>query len=101
MPFKDWSIDLGEFRIFVWRVTVKGDLTDFLVALLYWYDADWVCITRYDCSHGFPHQDLLGIGGGLLYKEEFPELDYEEIFNHALRDCKKNYEEYARFFLAH
>jgi hypothetical protein len=101
MPYKEWTIDLGEFRIFVWRRTVKGRLVDFLVALLFWNGEKWECISRYDCSHGFPHQDVVGIRGGLLYKEEFPGLDYEQIFYHAVRDCQKNYQEHARFFLAH
>ena len=36
MPYRDWTIDLGEFRVFVWKVTLKGVVTDFLVALLAW-----------------------------------------------------------------
>jgi len=67
MPLRNWRIDLGEFQIVVRRQTEQGVLVDFLVALLAWDGEEWVCITRYDCTHGFPHQDVLGVRGGLLY----------------------------------
>jgi len=71
MPFKDWTIDLGEFRIAAWRRTTRGVLVDFLVALLAWDGERRVCSTRYDRSHGFHHRDLLGRRRGLLYKQNF------------------------------
>ena len=98
MPYRDWTIDLGEFRVFVWKVTLKGVVTDFLVALLAWNGEKWVCITRYDCAHGFPHQDVLGQRAGLLYKRLFSESNCERIFTHAIRDCQENCEEHAKFF---
>jgi len=98
MPYKEWTIDHGEFRVFVWKLTTKGIITDFLVALLAWNGEKWVCITRYDCAHGFPHQDVLGQRGGLLYKRPFSESNYESIFSHAIRDCQKSFEAYDRFF---
>jgi len=101
MPFKDWTIDLGEFQIAAWRRTTRGVLVDFLVARLAWNGEKWVCITRCDCSHGFPHRDLLGRRGGLLYKEEFPGLTLNEVFNHAVHDFKTSHEAHASFFNAH
>jgi hypothetical protein len=98
MPLRSWRIELGEFRIIVWRQTKKGELADFLVALLAWIDDDWECVTRYDCTHGFPHQDVLGKRGGLLYKRRIWESNYEEIFTHAISNCKKNCEAHAEFF---
>ena len=98
MPYKEWEIDLGEFRIIILRETVKGVMLNFKVALLAWDGGDWVCITRYDCAHGFPHQDVLGKRGGLLYKSRIWESNYETIFTHAIRDCQENYKEHARFF---
>ncbi len=56
MPLRNWTIDLGEFQIVVRRFTEKGVLVDFLVALLAWDGGNFVCVTRYDCSHGFPHR---------------------------------------------
>ena len=67
MPLRNWTIDLGEFQIVVRRDTEKGVLVDFLVAVLAWDGVDWVCVTRYDCAHGFPHQDVIGALGGVLY----------------------------------
>ena len=101
MPFKEWAIELGEFRILLWRQTTEGVLVDFLVALLAWNGEQWACITRYDCAHGFPHRDLLGRRSGLLYKEEFPGLTLNEVFNHAVNDFKTSYEAHASFFNGH
>ncbi|MGA3170615.1 MAG: hypothetical protein ABSE62_06345 [Chthoniobacteraceae bacterium] len=101
MPFKEWTIDLGEFRVFVWKVTIQGAITDFLVALLAWNGEKWVCVTRYDCAHDFPHRDIIGQRGGVLYKQRFPGLSLDIVFDHAIRDCQKNHEEHARFFRAH
>jgi hypothetical protein len=98
MPLRNWTIDLGEFQILVRRHTETGVLVDFLVAVLAWNGSDWVCVTRYDCAHGFPHQDVLGARGGLLYKREFPGFSYDEVFDYALRDCQKNYQEHTRFY---
>jgi len=55
MPLRNWTIDLGEFQIVVRRHTEHGVLVDFLVALLAWDGEKFVCITRCDCAHGFPH----------------------------------------------
>ena len=98
MPLRNWTIDLGEFQIVVRRFTEKGVLVDFLVALLAWDGENFVCVTRYDFSHGFPHRDVLDRRGGLLYKREFSESNYERIFTDAIHDCQKNFEEHARFF---
>ncbi len=100
MPYKEWTVDLGEFRIFVWRYTVKGEVTDFLVALFAWTGGKWECVTRYDCAHGFPHRDVNGQRGGLLYKQRFSGFNNDQVFNHGLRDLKKNYEAHLRFFRA-
>jgi hypothetical protein len=101
MPYKEWEINLGEFRVFVWRRTTKGVVVDFLVALLAWDGKDWVCVTRYDCAHDFPHRDVLGQKEGLLYKQRFPGLSLEEIFYDAIRDCQENYEAHTSFFRSH
>ena len=72
MPEKEWIIDLGEIRVYVWRETRAGGLLDFVVVLMKWSSTAWECITRYDCTHGFAHRDVLGKKGGLLYKQTFP-----------------------------
>ena len=100
MPLKSWRIYLGEFQILVTRHTERGVLVDFLVALLAWTGSKWECITRYDCAHGFPHRDVIGERGGLLYKQPFPGLSNAQVFNYGLRDLQKNYEAHLRFFRA-
>jgi len=100
MPYKEWRINLGEFQIVVTRHTERGVLVDFLVALLAWTGSKWECITRYDCAHGFPHRDVIGERGGLLYKQPFPGLSNAQVFNHALLDYQKSYEAHLKFFRA-
>ena len=101
MPLKEWVIELGESRVYVWRQTHAGLMSAFAVVLMDWNGKAWECTTRYDCAHGFAHRDVLGRKAGLLYKQTFPGLALEEVFQYAIDDCKKNYEKHLRFFLSH
>lgn len=101
MPFKEWTIELGDKRIYIWRLTESGMVIAFAVVLIVWTGDDWECVTRYDCAHGFAHRDVLGKDAGLLYKQTFPRLTFEQVFHHAIRDCQENHEKHLRFFLAH
>ena len=98
MPLKKWRIDFGEFQILVTRHTEKGVLVDFVLALLAWTGTKWECVTRYDCAHGFPHRDVNGARRGLLYKQTFPGLTYDQVFDHGILDLQKNYEDHLQFF---
>ena len=66
MPFKEWIIELDDPRVLVWRQTANGVLVSFAVDLVARIDEERRCITRYDCAHGFIHQDVLGLKSGLL-----------------------------------
>lgn len=101
MPFKEWVIELGDASVYIWRSNLKGEPVSFAVILLASIDGEWECVTRYDCAHGFPHRDVIGKASGLLYKEMFPGLTFEQIFRHAIRDCQNNYKKHIRFFQAH
>jgi len=56
------------------------------------------CVARYDCAHGTPHQDILGIKGGTLAKQWFFDSSRKEAFQNAISDFKANAEEHIRFF---
>jgi hypothetical protein len=101
MLFKEWTIELGEFRIYIWRRTEAGVVVSFAVVLIAWTGDEWECVTRYDCAHGFAHRDVLGKRAGLLYKQTFPGLDLEEIFHYAISDFQKNHEKHIRFYETH
>ena len=101
MPFKEWTIELENAQIYIWRYTVRGVVVSFAVVLIAWTEEDWECVTRYDYAHGFVHRDVLGKSAGLLYKQTFPGLTLGEVFHHAIRDCKENCEKHIEFFLAH
>ena len=101
MPFKEWTIALGDARIYIWRHTQAGVVTSFAVVLIVWTGDGWECVTRYDCAHGFPHRDVLGKRAGLLYKQTFPTFTLEKVFHHAIRDCQENHEKHTEFFKTH
>ena len=67
MPFKEWTIELDDARIYISRHTQAGVVISFAVVLIAWTGDEWECVTRYDCAHGFPHRDVLGKQAGLLY----------------------------------
>jgi len=50
---------------------------------------------------GFPIRTYSVPVGGLLYKQGFPGFTYDQVFDYALSDYQKNYEERARFFREH
>jgi hypothetical protein len=101
IPFKEWTIELDDARIYIWRHTQAGVVISFAVVLIAWTGDEWECVTRYDCAHGFPHRDVLGKQAGLLYKQTFPGFTLEQLLHHAIRDCQKNCEKHIGFFASH
>ena len=101
MPVKEWIRDLGEFRILHYRETKKGVVIDFKVVLVALIDDEWVCVTRYDCADGFPHQDILGKKSDLRQKVVYPSVLKNDLFRHAILDCHENCESYRQDYLAH
>jgi hypothetical protein len=98
MPLKEWEIFLPEgFKIIIRKETVLGKWIDFAVVLVF----DGVCITRYDCSHDFPHRDVLGREGGLIRKERCWNMTMKEAFDHAILDLKSDYSQHYNFFASH
>ena len=72
-------------------------MVDFAVVLVF----NGQCVTRYNCSHGFPHRDVLGRRGGLLKKEVCPTVTRKEALGHAINDTASNFREYYEFFDTH
>lgn len=101
MPVKEWFRDLGEFRILHSRETVNGEVISFKVVLIAFIEDDWVCVTRYDCADGFPHQDLVGRKSGLREKVVYPNVTKRELFRHAILDLYENHEFYRQDYLTH
>ena len=97
MPLKEWEILLPDgFKIFVRRETLLGKWTDFAVILVF-----NECITRYDCSHDYPHRDVLGREAGLIRKEKCWNMTMKEAFGQAILDLESNYKQYHKFFTSH
>lgn len=101
MPVKEWMRDLGDFRVFAELETEKGTVIRFKVLLLALIAEEWECVTRYDCHHGFAHQDILGKKAGQRWKELPSGISLDQYFEYAKRDCEKNCEEYLEDYLSH
>jgi len=98
MPEKDFFVWLDSALIMAWRETVAGVTVSFRVVPLAEINGERHCVARYDCAHGCPHQDILGLRGGTLAKDWFFESSREDVFQYAISDFKTNAEAYIRFF---
>ncbi|MFA7346042.1 MAG: hypothetical protein WC003_17220 [Terrimicrobiaceae bacterium] len=98
MPEKEFFVWLESALILAWHQTVGGETVSFRVVLLAEIEGKVYCVARYDCAHGTPHQDILGIKGGTLAKQWFFDSSRKEVFQNAISDFKTNAEEHIRFF---
>jgi hypothetical protein len=100
MPRKDWLIWLDHScRIECERITQGGKVVAFRLVLLADIGGGTHCVTRYDTSHGFAHQDILAFGG--LVREKIPmrEDDFTLAFQAAYHDLVTNHECHLREYL--
>jgi hypothetical protein len=99
MPEKSWEKWLSESCwMFSERITEKGKVVRFRVILLAELEGQIHCVTRYDTAHGFPHRDILAIGGRQIGKEITREGDLNLAFAAACRDIESNHERYLRTY---
>lgn len=98
MPEKEFFVWLESATILAWRETDGGETVSFRVVLLAEIAGERHCVARYDCAHGAPHQDILGIRGGTLAKHWFLQSIREEVFQYPIRDFKTHAGEYIHFF---
>ncbi len=101
MPSKNWIKAFEGFALLVDRTTVRGDVVEFRVVLLAILEGDWTDITRYDTAHGIPHRDILGRKQGLRFKRWMDDINANECFEYAIRDCTENAHSYLADYLAH
>jgi hypothetical protein len=98
MPEKEFKIWLEDGLVLAWRNSGSGGISSFQVVLLAEIDGAIHCVARYDTAHGVPHQDILGIKGGLLAKNWFFEYEIEKVFEYAVDDLQTNAKQYISFF---
>ncbi len=101
MPEKDFIEWLEVGFINVWRYSHRGRVTKFRVVFLAEINGRLECITRYDTAHGHAHRDVLGLNEGLRGKLPMPTVTFNEAFDYARRDLRKNARIYLEDFLAH
>ena len=98
MPEKEFKIWLDDGLVLAWRDSGSGGISSFRVVLLAEIDGEIHCVARYDTAHGVPHQDILGLKGGLLAKHWFFEYELKAIFEYAVDDLQNNAKQYISFF---
>jgi len=98
MPEKEFKIWLEDGLVLAWRDSGSGGISSFRVVLLAEIDGEIYSVARYDTAHGVPHQDILGLKGGLLAKNWFFEYEIEKVFEYAIDDLQTNAKQYISFF---
>jgi hypothetical protein len=101
MPFKEWTIPLGEMALLIRRRTTGGEVVSFAVVLVAVLHGEWHAVTRHDTAHGFAHREVLGLTEGLRGKLLCCTLSHKQAFQYAICDLKQNAEIYLADFLAH
>ncbi len=101
MPQRDWIKTFDGFALLVDRTMVRGLVVRFSVVLLAFLDGDWIDITRYDTAHGIPHRDILGKKQGLRFKRWMNDVQFNQAFDYAIRDCTENAETHLADYLEH
>jgi hypothetical protein len=81
----------------------EGKAVPFVVRLMAEVDGRSTCVSRFDSAHldQPPHRDVLGLRGGLLYKEFYDGLDYGDAVKYAIEVFKDYGSEYFQDFLLH
>lgn len=74
----------------------KGKVIKFMVQLEVKYEGNWKQVIRYDCAHGYAHQDSYDLHGN--YKKEEMSLSFEEAMTLADDDIDENWENYKNRF---
>ena len=75
----------------------RGKVIRFTVQLEVKYEGNWKEVIRYDCAHGYAHQDSYNLSG--KYKKEELHLGFEEALTLADDDIDENWEAYKHRFL--
>jgi hypothetical protein len=102
VPEKRWKFSLREgIRVHVRVETMHGRVHAFAVVLVADVEGIPVCVSRYDTSHGQPHQDVLGRRQGLIRKDWLIALTMKQALNYAIYDLRNNHEKYLEAFLSH
>jgi|APGre2960657505_1045072.scaffolds.fasta_scaffold131345_1 hypothetical protein len=96
MAEKSYTIYLeGGFRIVVTVRLAQGRVVGFIVRLVDESQDSVKDLARYDTAHGWPHLDILNEQGQLKVKSWSKAASFDQAFQEAIEDFKKNHETYA------
>ncbi len=84
---------------YVYFITEKGDVKEFVAKLLCEFEGQWHEVIRYDSGHECPHKDILDTDGNVVRKVWYDYLDNSQALTMAITDIKDNYEFYKERYL--
>jgi hypothetical protein len=97
---KEYFLEISPGTVaYVYFITEKGDIKEFVVKLLYEFEEQWHEVIRYDSGHECPHKDILDTDGNVVRKVWYEYLDNSQALIMAISDIKDNYEFYKERYL--
>jgi hypothetical protein len=102
MNEKRFEIPLDDLHLItVYYLTRKGVVVDFCIRLMRESagNGGLECLSRFDDSHGYAHQDILGASGNIIGKPKFNGLPFtSQVIEHAIAHFKLTYKHYGIVF---
>ncbi len=92
---KEYFMEIAEGTlVYVYFNTVKGEVIEFVVKLIYKIEDEFYEVIRYDTGHDCPHKDIINVNGEVIRKVWYDFLDNGQALTMAIADIKDNYEFY-------
>lgn len=97
---KEYFLEIAPCTVaYVYFITEKGDVKEFVIKLLCEFEEQWHEVIRYDSGHECPHKDILDTDGNVVRKVWYEYLDNSQALTMAISDIKDNYEFYKERYL--
>jgi hypothetical protein len=77
----------------------RGQVTKFVIQYEILAKGNWVGVTRFDTAHDIVHRDLIS-PDGLVKKQWFLQLNFDEGLTFAYNDIEANWLEYRQWYIS-
>jgi len=79
-------------KIVIFFSTESGQVSRFVVKLLFLLNNEWKEVQRYDCYHDGVHKDVYNLKGIKIRQKRFELVDIPSGLTMAIEDFTENYE---------
>lgn len=98
--YKEYFFEIApDTVVYVYFITEKAEVKEFMVKLLCQFEEHWYEVVRYDSGHECPHKDILDTNGNVVRKVWYEYLDNSQALTLAITDIKDNCEFYRERYL--